>query len=351
MALDITQKIKQLLQSTDESHHHLAFQLMRGWQGDMDWQEELHEVIYRKVSRKSLLALQYGFSMLFDKHYLVDLSGLDIQELPSSVRDLKSMKHLNLAKNPNLNIQQAFEIISELPSLIELSLNKTSLITLPAKINRNLVKLSLSDNPSLNIEAVMQTLVQLEHLKDLDLSGVEERFSTFPDIILSKLEKLEINQNNFLDLKQTFRVLKKYPTLTHLALNDFDDINFSNILILQHLEVLELDYIHLHQKSAEEIQNLFKILGEFPNLHTLKLKGNFLGDLPESIVQLQNIRVLDLSNNHFSYKYFDHIVAVLQKMNLRELYVYGNTLFTVDYFNNEGYRLIESLPDTKVFTD
>jgi internalin A len=122
----------------------------------------------------------------------LDLSGMDLSELPTEIGKLIKLKSLNLSANDKLNVLS--ESILNLTNLKSLNLSLDRLNTLPDSIGRltNLISLNLCANP---LKTLPESITQLENLTELNLRY--NQLNSLPESIgnLSNLILLDLCHN------------------------------------------------------------------------------------------------------------------------------------------------------------
>jgi hypothetical protein len=163
-------KIKELLQSTDESHHHFAFQLMSGMDYEVD---EIIEVIYKNISLISL-SEKYGLTKMleaFEKCECLDLSNQKMQEIPPEITRFKNLKELDLSYSmigyASIS-QETIETLSRLPFLEVLKITKCGGI--PNNIDKLTQLKVLVANKNPFMMSIPQSITHLKHLEKVDLT-------------------------------------------------------------------------------------------------------------------------------------------------------------------------------------
>jgi len=149
---------------------------------------------------------------------VLDLSGLDIKELPESIGDLKSLRRLKLHNN---QLEILPEAIGNLGNLKELDLECNQLKSLPESIGRlrNLEGLNLSRN---QLEILPEAIGNLGNLERLDLEV--NRLESLPESIvnLGSLRHLSLAHNQLKILPELIGNLEslKYLNLAHNKLKE-----------------------------------------------------------------------------------------------------------------------------------
>jgi internalin A len=262
----------------------------------------------------------------------LDLSGMDLTELPEEIRLLTNLEALNLFNNKLTSLPDSIrqlnqlqllflndnhltslpESIGEFCQLQQLEVNnneltsltnsigqlnhlkilylgKNQLTSLPDSIGElnQLQKIILNDN---KLTYLPDSIGKLNQLQELDLRS--NQLTTIPDSIgqLSQLQTLELSQNRLTSLPESIGQLNKLQTLLIAAAPI--TVKFGPI----GKQVGER-YIYHH---SNELTSLPESIGQLKNLGMLNLAGNQLTFLPETIGQLPNLKSLDLSNNRLS---------------------------------------------------
>ncbi|MGO9122014.1 MAG: COR domain-containing protein [Desulfomonilaceae bacterium] len=190
----------------------------------------------------------------------LDLSGLDLTELPDSIGKCSQLQYLDLRRN---HLTTLPESIGQLERLQTLDIHQNQVGTLP------------------------ESMAQLNGLRWL----VADRnlFPSLPDIIsrLPQLQRLSIGSNGFAELPESIGQLMELREL-NLSCNGLTTLPNSLKRLIQ-LEVLDL--------SSNELQTLPESIGSLTQLQALDLHSNQLRTLPESIGRMTQLRGLDVREN------------------------------------------------------
>jgi internalin A len=216
----------------------------------------------------------------------LDLSGLDLIELPESLWQLQELQELDLSGS---QLAQLPESLGQLQRLQELNLSYNQLTQLPESLGQlqGLQTLNLSYN---QLTQLPQSLGQLQGLQTLSLSY--NQLAQLPESLgqLQGLKTLSLSYNQLTQLPQSFGQLQGLQTL-HLSGNELTQLP-EWIGHLQGLQTLIL--------SGNQLTQLPQSLGQLKRLQELYLSSNQLTQLPESLGQLQELQAIDLSNNQFT---------------------------------------------------
>jgi len=198
---------------------------------------------------------------------VLNLSGLDIDEIPSELFELKELEELNLSNN---NLQEITSSLLDLENLKVLNLHSNKLLEIPNCIYnlKNIDSLILTANPLRRLDPKIGKLTSLRRL-----AIAQTDIETIPPEIGNLIHLHSLNLGSPLGNGKIFALPKEFG-------------NLSNLLILY-------------------------------------LAGNKLEALPQQITQLKNLFLLDLSGN--SFEIFPHVVTYL--LNLQSLDLGGNVLY------------------------
>ncbi|MEH2303584.1 MAG: leucine-rich repeat domain-containing protein [Nostoc sp.] len=259
------------------------------------------------------------------------LSGNKLTQVPEAIASLTQLQTLDLSGN---KLTQVPEAIASLTQLQTLNLSYNQLTQLPEAIASltQLQNLDLSHNELTQLPEAIASLTQLQNL---DLSNNE--LTQVPEAIasLTQLQNLNLKSNQLIQLPEAIASLIQ---LQHLNLfgNKLTELPEA-ITSLTQLQNLDLSYNQLTQlpeaiASLKQLQNLdlsYNQLTQLPEaitsltqLQQLDLSYNKLTQLPESTKNLTKLTVLSLSGNEFVS--FPNVITSLQK--LRELYVVDNKI-------------------------
>jgi Leucine-rich repeat (LRR) protein len=220
----------------------------------------------------------------------VDLSGLELTELPSVFKNLRKLKYLNLSNNRFKNFPT---ILMKLPNLetVDLSVNE--------------------------IEEL--TLSEYCYIKHLDLSGnkIKEFCATHR---LPKLETFNLSYNllgTLVDFERGYSVFPNLKSL-NISYNQIQDIR--NVYIFKNLKFLNVSSNQLYEWRLE-----------LPTtLEYLDLSDNKISELRniEGSLDFSNLRELNLSHNEIRTFYRDLPFQNIERLILKENYLYDISVFS-----------------------
>ncbi|XP_072997882.1 putative disease resistance protein RGA1 [Typha latifolia] len=240
---------------------------------------------------------------------VLDLSGCFLDELPTSVGELKQLRYLDASES---TIQSSGPIV-KLWNLEVLNLRDCPINELPSTIGelQKLYLLNLSG--CLNISTLPPSIGDLHRLLYLDLSGCYELLQ-LPESIWSLINLRSLNLHGCFRLKTLHQSFGHLKRLKHLDLSNCSSLlelpesvgNLQNLqtLILRscqfkvlpetlsnliNLETLDLAY-------CSSLRQLPKSIGNLQNLQTLILHSCRFEVLPETLSNLINLETLDLTN-------------------------------------------------------
>jgi len=255
---------------------------------------------YRKAEERIRRTRQEGASGL-------NLSDLDLTELPDSLRELTQLRRLSVSGNhltslPEWGYNRLVELrslnlgnnqltvlpnwIGELTQLQRLDVSHNQLSALPGRMGKltQLQGLDVSRNQLLTLPESLGQLIQLR-----DLNVWANRLVSLPEAVrhLTCLERLDVAGNQLTALPEWLGQLTKLQRL-NAAGNQLKTFVES----LSHLT--HLVRFHL---SGNQLTVLPEWLGRLPQLESLSLRDNRLTELPECLGQLARLQSLDASRN------------------------------------------------------
>ncbi len=237
----------------------------------------------------------------------LDLSGLNLTQLPNELSELKQLEELYIDNNRLSALPTHLGNLSHL-KVIRACNNQISNIT---KAVRKLNKLETLDLRNNKINSLPRELGQISHLKRLHLC--DNNLTALPKAIryLDSLTELHIRKNKLGQLPEHIDQLKRLQQL-HLNDNKLGKLPTS-IGNLSELEILNVDNNHLHSLQSSvgrlhklerlmiannQIHNLPKDIGNLSNLKKLDVSYNLLGNLPPEVSKLHKLSNRKLSKNH-----------------------------------------------------
>jgi Leucine-rich repeat (LRR) protein len=244
------------------------------------------------------------------------LNGTAIEELPSSIGDLRKLIYLVLVGCNRLkNLPSA---VSKLVCLEKLDLSCCSSITEFPKVSNKIKELYLNGTAIREIPSSIECLFDLAelHLRNC------KQFEILPSSIC-KLRKLErLNLSGCLQFRDFPEVLEPMVCLRYLYLEQTSITKLpspiGNLMGLACLEVGNCKYL-------EGIESLRRV--NLDCLRKLNLDGCHIWKVPDSLGLLSSLEVLDLSGNNFS-----------------TIPISINKLFELQYLGLRNCKRLQSLP-------
>jgi internalin A len=216
----------------------------------------------------------------------LDLSYNELTTIPDSIGKLQNLTSLDLSYNGLTTVPDS---IGKLQNLTSLDLSYNELTTIPDSITQlqNLTSLGLSYN---GLTTVPDSIGKLQNLTSLDLSV--NRLTTIPDSVdkLQNLTSLSLSYNRLTTIPDSITQLQNLTSL-NLSNNGLTTVPDS-ITQLQNLTSLDLSY--------NELTTIPDSVTQLQNLTSLDLGRNELTTVPDSITQLQNLTSLLLGENKFA---------------------------------------------------
>ncbi|MEH2147869.1 COR domain-containing protein [Nostoc sp.] len=208
---------------------------------------------YQKAEQRIEKARQEGAIEL-------DLSNIELTEIPEAIASLTQLQRLNLGNNQ----------LSELPEAIA-SLTQLKL-------------LNLGNNQLSELPEAIASLTQLQRL-DLD----NNQLTRLPEAIafLTQLQLLYLDNNQLSELPEAIAFLTQLQEL-YLSSNQLSQLP-EMIASLTQLQELYL--------SSNQLSQLPEALASLTRLQVLDLDNNQLSQLPEALASLTQLQRLSFDNN------------------------------------------------------
>jgi len=242
------------------------------------------------------------------------LYGNDLASIPTSIKHLTTIENLLLSgnryggRNRILNISPE---ISQLTNLRKLELSSCALESLPMAICElaNLEELKLTKN---KLDFLPPQIERLGNLKSLHLC--HNALSELPPEIgnLPNLEELYLGGNPLRKLLGEIGNLKSLRKLSFGYCPDGDEVTIT---------MADTDYTPSKYPKTGLVR-LPDTIGNLINLKVLDISSNAIDELPDSIGELASLQILDASFNNVRTL----PDSIVQLSNLEELYLYSNPL-------------------------
>jgi internalin A len=274
----------------------------------------------------------------------LDLSGNDLEELPSKIGRLQSLESLILGKWDDEDFEEKGNRLTAIPqeifqltNLKELHIPYNQITAIPDVIAQlsNLTTLDLSSN---QITAIPDVIAQLSNLTTLDLSS--NQITAIPDAIaqLSNLTMLSLAGNQIMAIPDAISNLANL-TMLRLDGNKITSISdaFTRLANLTMLSltgnqimaipdaILNLANLTMLNLSVNQIKAIPDTIGNLDNLSQLFLNGNQITEIPKAIATLDNLTMLDITCNEITMIPDE----IAQLANLTTLSLWGNQITTI----------------------
>jgi internalin A len=234
-----------------------------------------------------------------------------LTEFPDAVLQLTNLKTLNLSHNQITCIPGA---IGQLSNLTLVNLSSNQITQIPDAIGKlsNLTWLLVSSN---QITEIPDAIGQLSHLTLLDLGG--NQITSIPDAIaqLSNLTLVNLMSNQITSIPE---VIGQLSNLTQLFLSSNQITSIPDALG----QLSNLTQLYL---SSNQITSIPDAIAQLSNLTELVLFSNQITSIPDAIGKLSNLTELDLWNNQIT-----SIPDAIGKLsNLTWLYLWNNQITSI----------------------
>ncbi|MBD2359214.1 leucine-rich repeat domain-containing protein [Tolypothrix sp. FACHB-123] len=251
------------------------------------------------------------------------LSGNQLTTLPKAIASLTQLQLLHLCENQLTTLPEA---IASLTQLLLLHLSGNQLTALPEAI-ASLTQLQLLDLSDNQLTALPKAIASLTQLQQLNFSY--NQLTAIPEAIasLTQLQQLYLSGNQLTALPGAITSLTQLQQL-YLSGNQLTALPEAIASLIQ-LETLEL--------SGNQLTALPEAIASLTQLRQLYLFGNQLTALPEAIASLTQLEMLELSGNQLTAL----PKAIASVTQLQRLYLFGNQLTALPHSLIKLANLVE----------
>src|SRR6476469_3846865 len=251
----------------------------------------------------------------------LDLSWLDLEELPPEIGKCTQLETLVLAKFDGEKSKWVGNKLTEFPDAVLqltnlkiINVSHNQITSIPEEIGQlsNLTDIYLSNN---QIASIPDAIGQLSNLTGLDLRW--NQITSIPDAIaqMSNLTRLDLRGNQITSIPEA---LAQLWNLTRLDLSS-NQITSIPEEIGQLWNLTDLDL------SFNQITSIPEEIGQLSNLIVLFLSNNQITSISEDLAQLWNLTLLDLSSNQITSIPED----LGQLWNLTDIYLSSNQITSI----------------------
>jgi Leucine-rich repeat (LRR) protein len=217
----------------------------------------------------------------------LDLHGNILKSLPMGLRQLQSLRTLNLSNN-SLEMDR-IEIITEIKSLTDLKLANNQLQGELATVFGRLNNLEFLDLRGNKLTKLPDELVGLSSLRTLDVS--ENKLTSLPFELFSKLPLKTLNaQKNRLEGTLVPASVDRWDTLQYL------NIANNAVVVFSSNDTLDLPNLHTLLIGVNRITHL-PCMSSWQSLSTLSAEENKITELPSGFVELKSLNKADFTGN------------------------------------------------------
>ncbi|XP_043249061.1 leucine-rich repeat-containing protein 40-like isoform X2 [Colletes gigas] len=308
---------------TQEELKELHFELDYVHKDERWWEQEPLKIL--DLSHNSLTKIDSKVESLTELTTLL-LHDNILEDLPPEIGNLSKLKVLNLSNNKLENLPHQFYKLNELH---ELWLKNNTLRELNPAIG-DLIMLSHLDLSCNNLSELPLGMGYLVRLISLDVS--HNMLKELPSDLTSMrvLQKLDVSYNRLEELPPLGE-LRKIETvmLQTNKLTTFPDLSGCTLLKVLHLadnDITEID------------MSCFEGIGQ---LKILTLGNNKIDAIPEEIIKLVNLEILDLSYNNLTM--IPSYVGIMP--NLKQFIIEGNDVQNVraDIIRCGTFRILKHI--------
>jgi GTPase SAR1 family protein len=238
-----------------------------------------HDQAYYEAEKRIEEALKSGATKL-------DLSSMELNELPESIGQLTQLRALEIADN---HLTALPDWVGNLAQLEELNITGNRVRTLPeAFVNlKNLSHMFLGHN---DFREFPELVKHLPELRGLFLHN--NKLTELPEWLkeLSNLTNLTLSDNPIYGSLPSLEKLKKLVQLDMGPLSE-DSLNAIPPWLQSLTNLQDLSF------SGCNLRELPNWLSELKNLLFIDVSGNLLNEIPSSLIQLEKLEILYLESN------------------------------------------------------
>ena len=274
------------------------FELLSTWTHSLpDTIGQLSSLKRIKVNSEGLNELPQSIGKLVSLEIL-DLYGCKMKSLPDSIGQLGELRVLDLADNYNLAALP--ETIGKLSKLEKLNIRNTALKELPDSFFdldlRDLEVYSPHEDKYLSIDELLSQVHRFKNLERLSAKRFDKQKFELPATIteLKSLKSLELCVGQMEEL-HTFGVISRLESLEHLDIAFYEFQAFPKAM--EELKSLKEISVDLGKLSPETGSELFTRLAKLPSLKKVDCKWKGAKSLPKEIGLLRNVSELDFFQN------------------------------------------------------
>lgn len=305
---------------------------------------EAYKLVSLELQRNFIKKVPNSISRLGNLTIL-NLQCNELDKLPQGFSQLKNLQLLDLSSN---GFSRYPSVINNCTNLLQIDLSYNKIQVLPESINQlvKVAKINISHNKlnrigdisgmknlrTLNLRFNRITSINTNAANLQNLYITNNRISKFEDVV-PKLRALEIQENPI-----TIIAFKKfYPVnMTSLSLNNAQLASLPGKLFtsLSRLEKLELNENNLTRLPSE--------IGMLEKLVYLSVSRNKLESLPPEFCNLRNLRSLDLHSNNIR-----DVFSCMENIELTTLNISSNMFGAGDINPDFSHAMLSSSKLTK----
>ncbi|PBP19006.1 conserved leucine-rich repeat protein [Diplocarpon rosae] len=242
----------------------------------------------------------------------LDLHGNVLIALPLGLRRLGFLTTLNLSSNKLGN--DCFQVISQIPSLRELKIGSNGMTGRLDPGITSLTNLEVLDMQTNSITSLPEGFAELTRLRVLNIT--DNKFKSLPFEKLCRLPLVEL-----LAAKNQLTGTLVYSEVDELRHLQVLDVTANALTNLDVSGTLRLPSLHQLSCSANRLTEL-PDLGSWVSLLTLSAENNNIGSIPDGLVALPSVKIVNLSGNNL--KSLDDRIGGME--SLENFRISGNPL-------------------------
>lgn len=316
---------------------------------------KIENLTYLDLAINNISIIPNTICNIVNLNYL-NLNGNNIKLIPPDLNKLTNLQELHIRDNNisilNIKLDKLFKLEASYNNIISYDLVTPLLSTL--LLNNNKINNISKLNTLYNLKQLHLQHNNIKYLSNIDkLTKLEELYINDNCISvlsnsfykLTNLYELDVSHNTLTTIPYSFKKLNKliscnlsFNKITILP-NIFKQLSSLQVLDIRHnnINFLPSSLNKLNETVRENIMydtginikcsynSLYKIKYTFQNIINLNVSNNKLIIFPTSILELNNLKILEINNNLLT----ELPVNINKLTNITELYLFDNEISTL----------------------
>ncbi len=239
--------------------------------------------------------------------------------LPPALNTMPNLKLIDIGGNKNLDFDQIFRTLRDVKGLKKLDLSYCKLDTIPWAISTlvGLQSINLSGNPNMAMDTSLRYMSQANTLREIILADNKMRELPKSIGLMTNLKIVDLSKNDKLNMVSAFEILKGNYQLEVLNISkcgiDKLPSDFKSVKGLLELyasdnkikalpkEISQMELLEILDISGNEMLSMIPAtIGTMQSLEEIKAFGTSLDELPDTMEDLVDLKLLELPKSTIS---------------------------------------------------